>query len=383
MTSARNVLLAVSVVIAGCSSASRIPPELPATLVDFKSEAEVRELWTAEVGSLAGKFDARMAPVLDDNRIYVTNADGKVQVLAADTGRRLWAVTTDAAITGGTAVGEGLVVVGTRKGDVIALDAADGKPRWVGKVSSEVQAPAAIRKGIVVVQSVDGRITGLSANDGKRLWIFDRSEPALSLRGTSAPIVAADFVLAGFANGYIVALQLADGKLMWEQAVAQPHGRNEVERLIDVDAPPLLWGDMLFAVAYQGKVIAVDMRSGHVVWTRDVSSYAGLDADRGAVFIADEKGQVVAFDQQSGASTWKQDRLHGRRLSAPVLQDKTVVVGDMEGYLHWLAREDGHFVARYRLDSAPVQVRGISDRGTLYVAARSGRVAALQLVEKK
>ncbi len=381
MTVVRFLLLTVSVVMVGCSNASLIPPELPAPLADFKSEADVRELWTANVGSLSGKFDARLVPVLDDNKIYVTNAEGKVQVLAADTGRTLWATATDVAVTGGTAVGEGLVVIGTRKGDVIALDAADGKPRWVGKVSSEVQAPAAIQKGVVVVQSVDGRVTGLSATDGKRLWIFDRSEPALSLRGTSAPVVAAEFVLAGFANGYVVALQLSDGKLLWEQAVALPHGRNEVERLIDVDAPPLLWGDMLFAVAYQGRVIAVDMRSGSVAWSHDVSSYTGLDADRGAVVISDEKGHVVALDQKSGASSWRQDQLHGRRLSAPVLYGKTVMVGDWDGYLHWLARDDGHFVARYRLDSTPVQVRGISDSGTLYVAARSGRLAALQLVQ--
>jgi len=377
-----SALAVIALVLAGCSTASRIPPELPAALVDFKPEAKIREVWTVNVGSLAGSFDARLAPILDDNKIYVANADGRVQALATDSGRTLWETDLAVAVTGATAVGDGLVVVGTRKGEVFALDAADGKQRWSGKVSSEVQAAPVVRKGIVVVQSVDGRITGLDANDGTRLWNFDRSEPALSLRGTSTPVIAADFVLAGFGNGTIVALQLKDGRLLWEQAVAQPRGRNEVERLVDVDAPPLLWADMLFAVAYQGKVIAVDMRSGRVVWTRETSSYVGIDADRAAVLIADEKGEVVALDQQTGASLWRQDKLRGRKLGAPVLQDNAVVVGDAEGYLHWLSRDDGHFVARYHLDSTPIQVRAIVDSGTLYVAARSGRIAALQLQTK-
>lgn len=380
------VLGVLAAMLAGCGTASRIEQEEPADLVDFKEEARVRELWTAEVGPLDGAYGSRLVPVFDDKKIYITNADGRVRAIAADTGLTLWDNHVGTEVTGATAVGDGLVLVGTRKGEVVALDAADGTPRWRGKASSEVQAPPAIRKGVVVVQAVDGRISGLSASDGKRLWTFDRSEPALSLRGTSTPMIAADFVLTGFGNGKIVALQLKDGKLIWEQTVAQPRGRNEIERMVDVDAPLLLWGDMLFAVAYQGKVIAVDTRSGKVVWTRDVSSYVGMDADRGAVFIADENGQVHAFDQRGGASVWKQEKLRGRRLSAPVLHENNIVVGDFEGYLHWLARDDGHFVARHQIDvqfPTSIQVRGSADGATLYVAAQNGRLAALQLVPRR
>lgn len=383
MNRAHWIIYAVASVLVGCSSTSRIEQEPPASLTEFTPEMEVRELWTADVGSLAGKYDARLAPALDAKAIFVTNAEGRVHALATDSGRLLWETNVEMAVTGATAVGEGLVVVGSRKGDVVALDAGNGERRWSGKVSSEVQAPPAIGKGIVVVQTVDGRIVGLHANDGKQLWVFDRSEPALSLHGTSAPMVVGDFVLAGFANGKVVALQLADGKLLWEYAVAQPRGRNEVERMVDVDAAPLLWGETLFAVAYQGRAIAMDMRTGRERWTRDVSSYAGLDADRGAVFIADERGWVLAVDDRAGASLWRQEKLRGRRLSAPVLHDKAVVVGDFEGYLHWLARDDGRFVARYRLDGAPVQVRGIADGATLYVAGQSGRLAALQLIQRQ
>jgi outer membrane protein assembly factor BamB len=375
----RHTVCLAIVLLAACSSKSRIEQELPATLTEFRPEAQVRELWSADIGSLSGKYDARLVPVLEGNTIYAANVDGKVIALAADSGRARWKSDVNAAITGATAVGEGLVVVGSRKGEVFALDASDGNPRWTGRVSSEVQAPAAVGRGVVVVQTVDGKITALNASDGKRLWTFDRSEPALSLHGTGKPSIVSDAVLAGFANGKIVALQVKDGKLLWEQTVAQPRGRNELERLVDVDAPTLLWGETLYAVAYQGKVMALDVRSGRGAWSRDVSSHVAMDADRAAVLVSDEKGQVFAFDARAGASLWRQDKLHGRRLSGPVLHENLVAVGDFEGYLHWLARDDGHFVARYRLDKSPVRIRGIVDGSTLYVASQDGRLAALQL----
>jgi len=383
MTMGRWTCLVAVTLLAGCASASRIEQELPATLTEFAPQAQVRELWTVDVGSLGGEHDARLAPVLDGNTLYVANADGHVRALATDSGHTRWDVDLKMPLSGATAVGAGLVAVGTPEGMVIVLDADSGKRRWSARVSSAVQASPAIRGDFVIVQTVDGKVTALAASDGKRLWNFDRSEPALSLHGTGTPVIAADFVLTGFANGKIVGLALKDGKLLWEHAVAQARGRNEIERLVDVDAPILLWGDTLYAVAYQGKLIAVDMRSGRPTWTRDVSSHVGMDADRGAVFVADDKGNVLAFDSAGGSNLWRQDKLHGRGLSAPVLHDSALVIGDAEGYLHWLARDDGRFVARHRLDSTPVEMRAVTDGTTLYVASRDGRLAALQLVAQK
>jgi outer membrane protein assembly factor BamB len=169
---------------------------------------------------------------------------------------------------------------------------------------------------------------------------------------------------------------------LWEQTVAQPRGRNEIERLVDVDAAALLWGSNLYAVAYQGKIIAIDMRTGRLTWSRDASSAVGMDADAAAVMVADEKGQVLAFDSRAGASLWRQDKLRGRNLSAPALHEGLIAVGDFEGYIHWLARDDGRFVGRYRLGSAPIRVRGIVDGATMYVASQDGRVAALQVARQ-
>lgn len=379
---ARRALAATGIaltLLSGCSSSSRIEKELPTPLGEFAPQRQVREVWSTSLGSLTGKYDARLAPVLSGDTLYVAAADGTVRALAAGDGRARWEVDVDATVTGATGVGDGLVLVGTLKGDVIALDAASGARRWVSKVSSMVQSAPAARDGVVVVQSIDGKLTGLSAADGKRLWVSVRDEPALSLHGTGAPVIAGDFALAGFASGKIVAVALRDGKLLWEHTVAPPRGRNEIERLVDVDASLLLSGSTLFAVAYQGRLVAIDMRSGRPTWTRDVSSHASMDADRSGVYVSDAGGDVQSFDAAGGSSLWRQDKLHGRNLSGPAVQGDALVVGDFEGYLHWLAREDGRFLARYRLDSTPVRTRGVSGGDTLFVVSSSGRLAALQL----
>jgi outer membrane protein assembly factor BamB len=377
-------VLALGVVtLGGCSSTSRIEPELPAELAEFDASFSVQEIWTASVGALGGKHDSRLSPVLDGDMLYVANAVGVVRALSAENGETRWKVDLEAPVTGATGVGEGLVLVGTHSGEVIALDATSGERRWTSKVSSEVQAPPVARKGVVVVQTVDGQLTGLNSSDGKRLWVSAREEPALSLRGTGGPLIVSDFALAGFASGKIVAVSLRDGKLLWERVIAEPRGRNEIERLVDVDAPLLLYGETLFAVAYQGRVMAIDMRSGKVVWNRDASSSSSMDADRGALFVADDKGHVLAFDPRGGSNLWRQDKLHGRRLNGAVLHQKSVLVADAEGYLHWLAPDDGRFLARYRLDSSPVRVRAIAEGATVYVASSDGRVAALQLEPRR
>lgn len=358
-------VFALSLVL-GCASRSIREP--PAPLVEFKTEAKIASLWTADVGSASARH-LTLTPALSGDAVYVADASGKVSAYAMDSGRRLWRTELNAPVSGATGVGDGLVVVATRKGAVIALDQANGRELWRTAVSSEVLAPPAVNRGIVAVQTIDGKLIGLSAADGKRAWLYDRTEPALSVRGTSTPVVSADMVLTGFASGRLTALQLRDGRLLWELPVTQPRGRNEIERLVDVDAPPLVQGDTLYAASYHGKLIAVNMRNGSIAWSRDVSTHTGLAADGAYVFLTDENGQVLAFDQRTGASVWRQEKLRGRELNAPVVTGDYVVVGDFEGYVHWLARDDGRLLARYRVASGAIRAPGVLGPAALYVVA--------------
>jgi outer membrane protein assembly factor BamB len=374
-------LFCVMLLLAGCGG-SKIVREEPAKLQDFTAEKQVKKVWSADIGASAVKKAVILTPYLDGDVIYTADPKGRVRAFAADTGRHLWRVSVKKAVTGGVAAGDGLVVVATKDGEVIALDKADGHQRWTSSVSSEVLSAPVIHDGVVVVQSVDGKLAGLSAQDGKRSWVYERLEPALSLYGTATPVAARNIVITGFASGKIAAVEIKDGKSLWEMAVTQPRGRNEVERLVDVDASPVIVGNLLFAASYQGKIIAVDMTNGRILWSRDVSTYTGMDADASNIYLTDADGEVIAYDQHTGASVWKQEHLRARQLNAPRYMDGMVAVGDFEGYVHWLSSDDGHFVARYRVNHKPIRSQALAGHGMFYVCSQSGELVALRLVSK-
>ncbi len=372
------VALCLLSLLAACGGSKTVREE-PAKLEEFAATARVKEIWTADSGASAAKLAVTLSPATESNVIYTSDPKGRVRAFAADSGQRLWQTRVQQLVTGATAAGDGLVVVVTRKGEAIALDAKDGRQLWASGVSSQALAPAAIAAGVVVVQSVDGKLTGLSARDGKRLWRYERTEPPLSLHGTARPVIVTDAVLTGFASGKVVAVQLQSGKLLWELPVSQPQGRNEIERLVDVDVSPVVVRNVLYAASYQGKLIALDAQTGRILWSRDVSTYSGMDADATNIYLTDDRGNVMAFDLRTGASVWKQERLRARGLSAPRHADGLVVVGDFEGYVHWLSSDDGRFVARHRVGSGAIRSQALAAHDMLYVSNQSGDLAALRL----
>ena len=371
--------LALALVLGGCSWFGGSDVEPPAVLVDFEPAAVIKEVWSVNIGTGPDRQYLRLGAARHGDTIYTVDVRGRVHALAQEDGKERWRTDLGLEISGGVGFGDDLVLVASRKGDVVALDKSKGQQLWRAQVASEVLAPPAADAGVVVVQSVDGKLTGLESATGKRLWTLDRSEPALSLRGTATPVILSDAVLTGFASGKIVAVNLKNGRLLWETPVAQPQGRSEIERLIDVDVPVLVSGRTLLAAAYQGKIVAVNLESGRLLWSRDISTYSALAADTSNVYLSDVRGTVYALDLQSGSTVWKQDKLTLRRLSAPTVTANAVAVADFEGYVHWLAREDGRFLARERAARAAVLAAPIADGATLYVSTQNGYLAALRL----
>ncbi|MHB8256323.1 MAG: outer membrane protein assembly factor BamB [Acidiferrobacterales bacterium] len=375
--------------LGGCSvlswihgGTSNIAP--PAKLRSFPAVYRVRRVWSADIGGGAGAKYIRLSPVLHDSVLYVSEPQGRVRAYDADTGKRLWSRhLKHTEIEGGTGFADGMVLLGTRDGRVLALKAANGALLWSASVSSEILAPPRGADGVVVAQTVDGSIFGLAADTGKRLWMQEHTVPALSLRGTSTPLIVENVVVTGLANGKLAAYRLADGRQLWDIPVSEPHGRNEIARLIDVDAPPVVVGETLYADAYHGKLVAFNLASGHIQWSRDVSGYSGMAVDANNIYISDARGYVMAYDLATGASVWQQTGLHGRSPTAPVVIGDTVAVGDYQGYVHFLSVDDGRFVARYRLGSASILATPVAGTETLYVADQDGDVAALRLHAKK
>ena len=379
-------VLSATGLLGGCSTitgwfSSSDTTEPPAPLVDFQPSTTVRTLWTHDAGASGKDRSLTLRAAVRGNRVAVADPKGRVTLLEADTGTSIWEVDTRVPASAGPTLGDALVVVGASDGQVVALEAESGTVRWQTRVSSEILSPPAIGRGVVVVRSLDGRLFGLDAQSGRRLWVYEKGVPLLSLRGTGAPTVAGELALNGFDGGRLVAIALRDGRAVWEARVGAPRGRSDLERMVDIDSAPVVLGDAVYVVSYHGQVAALELTSGRPAWQRDMSSSAGLAVDGRNVYVSDDQSHVWALDRFNGRPVWHQERLQARGLTAPVVLDRYVVVGDREGYLHWLRREDGEFAARQQVDKAGFYAAPEVDRNTVYAYSRSGVVEALRPVD--
>jgi outer membrane protein assembly factor BamB len=369
----RRFLFAGALLLAGCSGA---PGPKMAELTDLPSSIPVRALWQASIGASG---DAIFFPALAEGAVYAAAQNGTVARFDAGTGRESWRVDVGQTLSGGVGSDGSLVAVGTYGGEAIVLDAANGKLKWRARVSSEVLSPPVVTGDLVIVRTGDGRLFALDAKDGKRRWLYQRSSPPLSVRSPVGMVADRGNLLTGFAGGKLVSIVLANGAVRWEATVSLPRGATELERVTDVVGVPIVGEREVCAVAYQGKIGCFDVTSGTASWSRDMSSTAGLAVDARYVFVSDEKGAVQALDRAGGATVWKQDRLFLRRLTAPLALGDVVAVGDVEGYVHFLSRENGAFVGRIATDGSPIRSSLLRLEQGFLVQTQEGNLFALSL----
>lgn len=350
--------------------------EPPAELVDFEDDLDIHRLWSKKVGGGSERLRLGLMPASDGATIYAGAYDGKVSALNSENGRTIWETHLDVGLTAGPAYGSGVIVFGTNNGDVVLLDAQTGEERWRRPVGSEVLAPPAIGSGVVVFRSVDGRLRGLSVADGEELWSVGQNLPALTLRGDASPLVSGQLVVSGFDNGRVGAYDISSGNPMWEIPIANSSGRNELERLVDIGSGIAIVGNDVYAAGFQGRAVSIDMRSGVVIWQQEVSSFAGIGVDIQHVYVTDEVGTVVAYNRQRGTEVWRQDALRLRDVSAPSRFVGVVVVGDYDGYLHFLDPSDGRFRARARAASDRITGPPLIVGTNLYVQGDDGTISA-------
>lgn len=352
----------------------------PSELVDFEPEVELRRLWSTNVGDGQGDKFNRLKPVLSAEHIFVAAYNGEVNALTREDGDRVWRQRLRLPLSGGVGYSNGLVLVGTENSQVIALDAETGDIRWEAEVSSEVLATPVGNGRVVVVQTVDGKLLGLDAESGNRLWVYENVVPALSLRGTSSPLIVDNFVIAAFGNGTVVSVALDNGTLRWDERVSIPTGRSEIDRLVDIDGDLILSDNrQVLVTGYQGYVAAIDVVTGQTRWRVDESSFVGAGSGFGNVYVVTEEDVLRAYRPGQNNTVWENDQLRLRRLTAPQSFSNYVAVGDFAGYVHLLAQSDGRMLARARADRRGIQGRLVSRGNTLYVYGNSGKLVAFQI----
>jgi outer membrane protein assembly factor BamB len=374
--------LVALLIAAGCSKDKDVEP--PALLVKFPATLPMKKLWSEGVGGGKKQVVLRLGlgPAVDNGIVFAASHKGELLAVSLDTGHHIWTKKLKIPISAGPGAGSGMVVVGSSKGAVVALDGATGRELWRVRVNSELLSAPAISDKVVVMRSVDGRLHGLDAHTGKELWSVEQQVPRLSLRGTAIPIIAKDVAISGFDNGKVMAVSLNTGDTVWDTALASPHGRTELDRLVDIDSAVRAVGENVFAAGFQGRTAMLAVDSGQVWWAHDMSSYRGLAVDADNLYVTQSDGIIVALRQRDGSELWRNQKLKLRRLSTPVLTSTAVVIADFQGYVHWLDKNTGELVARERIAKERVTNSPVAVDDTVVILTDGGKLAAYRAMPR-
>lgn len=372
-------LVLLAAVLGACGIFSSDETEQPAELSNFNQEFSLRREWSVNVGDGQGRRYNRLQPAVTTDTVYAAAENGEVYAINKANGNVRWRERTRETITGAVGVGGGMVLFGTRDAKVVALDAETGERLWESRVSSEVLAPPVTDGRVVALQTIDGRLIALEPASGEQRWIYETTVPALTLRGNSKPVISGNAIIAGFSSGMVAAVDANNGFLMWEERIAVPQGRYDIERIIDIDGDPIVVGNSVYLGAYQGNLMALDVQSGRIVWGLQGSTYHSLALGLGNIYWVDNNSHVYAVQNNTERTVWENDSLRLRRITAPTTFNNYVAVADFEGYLHILSQIDGRFVSRTRVDRDGVRANIIADGSTIYVYGNSGRLTAYSL----
>ena len=401
-----SVLLVSSVLLSGCSTVSDWFAEdeeiAVRRLEPINAQFSPSIMWSQELGDGIGHYYSRLEPAVAYGNVYAANRQGMIAAFDQQSGKQVWqqefAVFPEqglikdessfwskgepAKIAGGLAIAYETVFFGTENGDVMALDAKTGDLKWQVKVKGEVIATPAIDEGVVVLNTGSGLVFALDASNGEQLWTYESEVPPLSLRGVSAPSAVGGGAIIGTATGKLVVNILQSGQTAWEQVITSASGVTELERIVDIDSQPLVFGGIIYVITYDGSLAAVELRSGRIIWKREYKSYRRLTAAGTSLFVVDSNSNIYALDSRNGVELWSQSKLKQRQLSAAVPVGEYLVAGDKYGYLHWFNQADGKLVARLEVggddEDESIYTSPIVDGKVLYTQTRDGKLVAVQ-----
>ncbi|CAM3782250.1 outer membrane protein assembly factor BamB [Xenorhabdus thuongxuanensis] len=375
--------LVASVLLAGCSSEQDTVTMSP--LPKVENQFKPRIVWDKSVGSGTGEYYSHLSPTWQGSTAYVADRHGVVKAFDIDSGKEIWATDLSektgllssrlpAMLSGGLTVSGDRLYVGTEKAKIIALDVTDGKVEWESTVAGEALSRPVVSDGFVLIHTGNGMLQALNETDGSIAWSVNMDTPSLSVRGESAPAVAYGAAIVGGDNGRISAVLLSEGQLIWQQRISQVTGSTEIDRLNDVDMTPVISDNTIYAIAYNGNLVAMDMRSGQIIWKRDLGSVHDMVVTDNNIFIVDQDDRILSLRKSDGVTLWSQNDLLHRNLTAPEMYNGYLVVGDAEGYLHWLNMADGKFVAQNKVDGSGLLSRPVVASDKLMLQAKDGTV---------
>ena len=365
--------------MAGCASTEIDESLLPAELTEFEASVGIEELWSVDIGAGADETSSLLRPAVLGDRIYVSDYNGRVSSLDITDGRSQWSVNLDTEISGGTGLGDGLVMVASTDGIIYALEQSDGSERWRKQLNSEVLAAPQADQGIAIIFSQDGRVSALDSQNGDEIWTVDSVKPLLTVRGNAQPSIIDSVVLIGHDSGKVAAYRLTDGAALWIARVAVPEGANELQRMVDIDAAPLYANGLIYGLSFQGGIMAINPQTGRGNWFQESSSVNEIGLYGGTLGITDVDGKITAFSAVSGELLWESELLRNRGVTGPIVHEQAVAVADFEGYVHLLRRNTGGLANRIRIGRDAVRSPLIPIEDGFLVFDNAGRLTALKI----
>jgi len=391
-------ILLLSSTLFACSSTDEEDDNssLPAELTEIKQQFLPNVLWEKSVGDGSESYFSRLKPLVAYNKVYSVSRAGDVIAFEEKTGKRLWKTDLSdvegersfwdsrlsALLAGGPTAGFNKIFIGSENGKIYALDAQTGELVWQASIKGEIINAPAVDSGVVVVNSASGIMKAFNAENGVELWKVEQDVPSLTLRGISPPIIVSGGVLVGTGKGGVNVYLLEKGQQGWSTEIGEPTGSTELERVIDVDSAPVVFGDKIYAISSRGNLAAIELKSGRILWKRQYSSYRQIAIYRNTIFLTNLRGHVYAIDRVNGIERWSNLTLENRNVTGPAVIDDYVVVGDFEGYLHWLNQDTGEIVARHHVDGSGIHSTPTVADNVLYSQSRDGDLQAIETSEK-
>ncbi|MCG9713300.1 outer membrane protein assembly factor BamB [Shewanella insulae] len=389
-----KTLLACSLslgLLSACSS-NDVEEEPVSPLPQIEASVFPEVSWSTSVGSGVGDYYSKIRPAVRYGKLFVMDRYGEVTAYDEATGEQVWSLEISswfkegalsknkgARLSSGITAARNKVFFGGESGLLGAVDAETGEMVWHVTAGGELLSAPTVGEDVVVVHTSTGGLEAYNVDDGEKLWVYESKLPTLTLRGTGSAAYEAGGFFVGTADGKVAVVVKSNGQAAWEQPIYTPKGGNEFTRMADVDMKPLIVGENIYAVSYNGNLVSMELRTGRVVWSRKYSSFNELASAGLNLYLVDDHGRVYAVDKRNGLESWSNSELTNRELTSPVVFKDYLVVGDFEGYLHFIDRTSGKLVGRVEVDSSGLFSQPLVIDDKIYVQSRDGKVARITL----
>jgi len=299
--------------------------------------------------NLLGNF----IPSFAGDSIYFADSSGNIKSINSISGSINWKKEVSLLSTGISA-GFGILIVADIDGNVIALDQNNGTKLWTSNVKGEVLAPAAVDAKFIIVKTGSGELIALNKDSGEIEWSYRSKLPALTIRGSSSPVIDNNMVYATFDNGRLGVFELDSGYPVWDGAISYVSGSSELENLIDSDSSPVIEGGLVFTTSYQGNINIFDIAQKRSVWQSESSSFYSPLLLRGLIILVEANSNLKTFFSKNLEKSWSSNEYLNRSLSNPSSFNGFLLVGDFEGYIHIIDPLNGQTVARKKISRKPI-----------------------------